>query len=144
MIEGALIEPEVFAQLLAHRQMHTKACEAGGLLLGFRKPPYLHVTALTAPFPLDRRSRVRFTRCDPQHGLLAKELWQESNGLIDIVGEWHTHPEAHPMPSLIDKRDWQKTLLVQPQPRLFLIVGLASIFYQGTNSMIEPCFPCHS
>lgn len=144
MLAGAFIEPDIVTALLSFRQQRRAVPEAGGLLLGFRRPPFLHVTDFTSPLPLDRRTRNGFVRCDPGHGERAIERWQSSNHQVDIVGEWHTHPEHRPFPSPIDLADWRKTCEREPLPRLFLVIGIESLFFDGVATLIDLPFPCHS
>jgi integrative and conjugative element protein (TIGR02256 family) len=120
-----LVEPEVWAGLRAFRQVSPVDDEAGGILLGYRRPPHLHVVEFTTPAPKDRRSRYEFDRRDPYHQACARRLWKASTGKIDCLGEWHTHPENDPSPSRTDTSEWFRVLSVNPQARVFVIIGLA-------------------
>ena len=48
-----LLEARISEVMDAHRQLTPGAPEAGGILLGFRRPPHLHVADLTEPLPTD-------------------------------------------------------------------------------------------
>jgi integrative and conjugative element protein (TIGR02256 family) len=82
--------------------------EAGGLLLGLRRDPHLEITDITLPSPRDLRQRHRFVRQCDSHQRQATAAWESSAGLVDYVGEWHTHPEAVPSPSGTDSRSLLK------------------------------------
>lgn len=82
--------------------------EAGGILLGFYRGPHVQIMRCTTPLPADRRLWNRFERRDPGHQEEATRRWRDSGRTMTYVGEWHTHPEAKPTPSFIDKRNWRK------------------------------------
>ena len=118
-----LIEKSVLERIHAYRQVSNQR-EAGGLLIGYFRDPHLHITDLTVPGAGDHRSRFRFARKDPSHLQLVQDRHTGSGRLLNLLGEWHTHPEAVPSPSGIDQRDWGKTLAVRAsQPTVFLIAG---------------------
>jgi len=72
----------------------------------------------------DRSSRVQFNRCDPQHLQKVNSLYDQSNGHLNYLGEWHTHPVLEPKPSKLDIREWEKIVtLREPLISLFIIVG---------------------
>jgi integrative and conjugative element protein (TIGR02256 family) len=121
-----LIEKSVLERIHANRQVGNQR-EAGGLLIGYFRDPHLHITDLTLPGAGDCRSRFRFARKDPSHLQLVQDCHTGSGRLLNLLGEWHTHPEAVPSPSGIDQCDWVKTLAVRAsQPTVFLIAGTES------------------
>ena len=84
---------QVLAQLVGFRQSNRTALEAGGLLLGHRRYPHLEVTQITVPASMDVRLRGLFVRQDPTHRSVATTRWRKSKRRVDVLGEWHTHPE---------------------------------------------------
>jgi integrative and conjugative element protein (TIGR02256 family) len=77
----------------------------------------------------DVRTRFGFVRQDPGHQRAATADWRQSAGTINFVGEWHTHPEAHPNPSLMDRNSWKKQMRTRkPVPLVFLIGGTVSTY----------------
>lgn len=101
--------------------------EAGGLFLGLRRQACIHITDMTGPQCLDRQSRTRFERRDGFHQRYASEKWLKSNGLIDWLGEWHSHPDGAPVPSAIDLRTWSNQAKARYAPMFYLIAGHAAI-----------------
>ncbi|MNR09669.1 hypothetical protein D3C85_1258830 [compost metagenome] len=99
--------------------------EAGGILLGHVRGKHLEVLEASEPTQQDRRLRYFFERMIYGHKSLADRRWQESNGLVRYIGEWHTHPQEIPSPSNIDLTEWQ--VLAQNRadrrPLLAVIVG---------------------
>jgi len=119
-----LFEPRISAVVNTHRQANAVAPEAGGILLGFRRPPHLHVVDLTEPLPTDERTRVWFRRNHHGHAQAAMNHWERTHRTGDYMGEWHTHPEDSPKPSGKDLKEWRILLCEQRRPLVFLIVGL--------------------
>lgn len=97
--------------------------EVGGVLLGSYRDGHLHVMDATAPQSTDRWSRTRFWRSPAGHQDIAQAAWARSGGLITHVGEWHSHPESWPNPSLIDRSSWLKSRREQGRGLTFVIVG---------------------
>jgi integrative and conjugative element protein (TIGR02256 family) len=102
--------------------------ESGGVLLGRRRGDHIEIIAVTEPGPGDIRQRAFFHRRDPSHQESAIRFWQESNGEVDYVGEWHTHPEFHPTPSHLDCEQWRKASLAYGKPLVVIIVGIKTFF----------------
>ncbi|WP_024617202.1 Mov34/MPN/PAD-1 family protein [Pseudomonas kilonensis] len=99
--------------------------EAGGILLGHVRGQHLEVLEASEPTNQDRRLRYFFERMIHGHKSLADRRWQESNGLVRYIGEWHTHPQEIPSPSSIDLNEWQVLAQdrIDRRPLLAVIVG---------------------
>jgi integrative and conjugative element protein (TIGR02256 family) len=126
-----LIEGDVLTSIFAFRQLDPNVPESGGILLGFRRGPHIHVTAATTPQPGDAQSRYRFHRAESRHQRFAYTHWASSNETGDYLGEWHTHPEPTPTPSGIDRAEWQKICNERKVPMLFVILGTSSPVWLG-------------
>lgn len=98
--------------------------EVGGILLGSYRGRHLHIVDMTGPQADDRGSRTRFHRTPKGHQAYARSLWQRSKGHVTHIGEWHSHPEPQPSPSLIDRASWLKTRQEQRRALAFVIVGI--------------------
>ena len=87
--------------------------EAGGVLLGRYILGCDDVVAdrITVPIAGDRRTRTHFFRSARSHQQIIDAAWFSSNGTCNYLGEWHTHPEPDPSPSLIDILGWRKKFL---------------------------------
>ena len=112
-------------------QYANSATEAGGVLLGrhLRDGSAIVVDTVTTPMVGDRRARTRFHRAQQRHQAAINAAWAASEATCTYLGEWHTHPEPVPTPSLIDRADWQRRLLrdCYTEPLFFIIVGTAAI-----------------
>lgn len=130
--EGLLIfTAEAVEQMRSHAQHSMLQREAGGVLLGrhLLDSNDLVVDEVTVPQRGDRRSRFGFFR-SKQHSALAQAKWAASKGTVAYLGLWHTHPEADPTPSSVDKHDWEKAVAMdsfQGAELFFPIVGTERI-----------------
>lgn len=111
----------------SYRQIQPDDTEAGGVLLGryIDGTDEIVVDAATTPQRGDRRTHSRFYRGRRTHQELIDAAWNESNGATTYLGEWHTHPESIPAPSIIDRAGWSKKLIfdVFSDALLFVILG---------------------
>lgn len=128
-----LIDDAVLEVVMGNRQLESTDAESGGILLGLRRDDHLHVTALTTPYPDDKRSRTIFQRKDKAHQARALLAWRDSGGVVDYIGEWHTHPERQPSPSPIDRREWNSICMFQRKPMVFLIAGTLAHLWLGVG-----------
>ena len=103
-----LLEPDVYDIMNTYRQKRRCDKESGGCVLGFYRGSHIHITACTTPMPLDKSTRTRFDRKDSGHVATIQTFHNTTNGYGTYLGEWHTHPEATPTPSGIDRREWGK------------------------------------
>lgn len=96
----------VLQEMADHAQHDRNAAEAGGILIGHEPTVTrsLIIDRMTPPQPSDRRSRYRYTRDPAAHQALLESEWTVSCGRRTYMGEWHTHPEADPTPSPLDRR----------------------------------------
>ena len=128
-----LIEADALTLLDQFRQCGINTPEAGGILLGYRRDPHLHVVAATTPQPGDHRSRFHFHRADPKHQRVATNRWHASDMTVDYLGEWHTHPEEYPSPSVLDYSEWRKICARRSHPMLFIILGWSGQMWLGVS-----------
>lgn len=126
-----LLESQVVETVRSHIQKSADAPEAGGILIGYRRGLHVHVIEATSPTKHDSRSRFSFSRNCASHSNRARALWSQSGGILDYVGEWHTHPEAIPSPSHLDKTEWRKITLLNHSSFLFVIAGNAECWWLG-------------
>lgn len=116
----------------AYRQMQSQDTEAGGLLLGrlIVGTDDIVIDEATSPSTKDRRSRFAFRRSKRPAQNRVDAAWAESASTRVYLGEWHTHPEADPSPSLIDRCNWKKIVArarFEQMSLHFVIVGRSRI-----------------
>jgi integrative and conjugative element protein (TIGR02256 family) len=117
------------AEVLRHFEKHRQRCkgdsEAGGQLFATFAQETIIVVGATGPYSDDRRRRFRFTPHREQEQRDVKKRFALGQ---HFVGNWHTHPEAHPHPSGTDVRNTRQRF-VQSEHELLaftmVIVGLA-------------------
>ena len=134
-----LIEDAVLSAQSCHRQLSTHANEAGGILIGYRRGPHLHIVDSSAPLRGDRGTRLSFHRSARGHAAFALARWRVSGKTCDYLGEWHTHPEVEPSPSSIDLREWHMMVKRRRDPMVFVILGTSGIWAGvGMRGEIRP------
>lgn len=99
------INQEVLDEINKYRQIDNNN-ESGGVLLGKKElnnDTYI-ISNITVPSIYDRSSKTSFTRNKDYTQQQINEIWKASNGIVNYIGEWHTHLVNNPMPSITDKR----------------------------------------
>lgn len=123
--------PVALVAMIRHAQDDAEKPEAGGVLLGrhILDSQDIVVDRVTTPQQGDRQGRFLFFRAQHRHQQLIDAAWRESHGTRTYLGEWHTHPELVPQPSVIDRVNWRRKLLVDcfSAPIFFLIVGTGDV-----------------
>ncbi|MBZ9813833.1 Mov34/MPN/PAD-1 family protein [Mesorhizobium sp. CA7] len=137
-----LIHAEIIGLIESSVERGHPSREAGGILLGSYRGDHIEVSGFTTPYPQDRRSFALFDRIDPLHQSSALRTWQQSTGTDTYIGEWHTHPEASPSPSWLDRRTWRKLINRSHAPMVFAIGGFSDIWWglgdvDGIRSLYE-------
>ena len=77
--------------------------ETGGILLGkFNKEN--RVVEITEVHELKTNffSRILYKRSGRKAQKIINRRWHETNGVINYIGEWHTHPNMQAVPSSTD------------------------------------------
>jgi integrative and conjugative element protein (TIGR02256 family) len=119
-------------EMLRYRQVSETQSEAGGVLLGrlIECTWDVVVDEVTAPSRRDRRWRLGFFRSRGRAQRRIREAWVESQQTRNYLGEWHTHPEDHPVPSDVDLADWARIVAesrFEQDSLIFIIVGRKSV-----------------
>ena len=117
-----VILSEVVKILLSYRQLVDSNPESAGVIIGERRGVHLVVRMVSVPNFTDIRSRFSVNRIGKHHQEKVDTAFRESNGTWQYLGEWHTHPEDIPSPSMVDYNSWKK-YLCSPDPLILIIVG---------------------
>jgi integrative and conjugative element protein (TIGR02256 family) len=106
------IRPEALEKMNNYRQLKWTDKEAGGILIGrvLVEDGNFIIDDVSEPMPTDKRTRTRFSRMPEGHQEYFNDVWESVNGRCFYLGEWHTHPERVPVPSSIDRNDWDRLL----------------------------------
>lgn len=136
------IGPAALAILRRYVQDSPEKSEAGGVLLGrhILETQDIIVDQVTEPMQGDQRSRFRFSRARRRHQEAINRAWAESGGTCTYLGEWHTHPEARPTPSSVDRQEWRRKWSADSftRPIFFVIVGTTqmSVWESRSSNLI--------
>lgn len=123
------IHPKVVETIERWVERGARSREAGGILIGSHRGDHVEVTDCTVPMRRDARTRTLFDRMDGGHQDAAMRAWRSSGGTDSYVGEWHTHPEAHPSPSFLDRWTWSRIMRKSREPVVFAIGGWDSCWW---------------
>lgn len=136
-----VIMPTPLKKMLAYRQLGCFSTEAAGVLIGERRGPHMVVHEISEPGPGDIRRRCFVDRRGPHHQIAVDEAFISSSGMLQYLGEWHTHPEDSPSPSSTDLGSWQRHLIGGHEKMVLLIVGRKEIWAaQKDARIITPLF----
>jgi integrative and conjugative element protein (TIGR02256 family) len=94
---------ELLKSLITYIQDDKVKPESGGILIGYYiKENIYSITNVSFPNNEDKSSRFGFIRSMKNAQKTIDNYFHESKGKKIYLGEWHTHPEESPTPSLID------------------------------------------
>lgn len=115
-------------KMLSYIQVEITDCEAGGVMCGrfISESNDIVIDDISTPFDSDIRTRHSFFRKTLGHQEFLDQLWQQSDGTCNYIGDWHTHPEPVPKPSAKDLRNWRrlvKRTICDARILIFIIVG---------------------
>lgn len=121
-----VLRPSVLSILEDHQQ-HGDFPERGGLLLGeiYAEATTLYVSVASVPGPEDRSARFSWNRDQGRANRIIRAEWERSGGLVNYLGEWHTHPQDVPRASCVDMatmfRLVRRKTLVTPGLLMFIV-----------------------
>ena len=99
----------VLGEIYKWLQDETTKPESGGYIVGYqhKNTGNISLEAVSHPYFMDIKNRVRFDIRDPRHQLFLRKARRNRSY---YMGVWHTHPQIVPVPSEIDWNDWNETL----------------------------------
>lgn len=97
-----LIIREDVVKIFRTFEQKSSKTEAGGILLGFVYPGFTEICEATIPGKLDRFGQFFFIRSKNGAQRKINKAWIKSEGSLIYLGEWHTHPDINPKPSITD------------------------------------------
>ncbi len=120
---------EAYDRMREYIQDNDVKAEAGGVMLGrfIIDSKNIVVDRVTVPLLGDKRDRYKFFRSAKPHQRVIDNAWEKTNGRVNYLGEWHTHPENYPSPSRIDYEAWEKKLkhdVFSSRYLYFIIMGI--------------------
>jgi len=132
-----VITPEVADIFISYRQLSSSSPESAGVIIGERRGVHIVIRTIPVPSDADIRSRFMVNRISKHHQETVDTAFQNSDGTYQYLGEWHTHPEDAPTPSMTDYSSWNKNLSAK-EPLILTIVGRTQ-FWVGKkiNQKIE-------
>ena len=106
--DGAIltISETVVNEISKHMAKKGFRLESGGILLGCQVDGELlfDLTAASMPSKFDVSRRYSFLRKMRPANKLIAATWDKTGGVVNYIGEWHTHDESLPIPSATDRK----------------------------------------
>lgn len=96
---SVILTKSVIETLTRNRQLSKKDKEAGGQLFAVFESCNTIIIDATEPKMLDKRSRYGFV---PSRFIQILEIKTRHKERKHFVGDWHSHPEPIPTPSVLD------------------------------------------
>ena len=131
------ISSDVIEKLYKYKQVNKSDNEAGGILLGRIKYDYskYELIDISEPCNRDKRSRFSFIRNKNKAQKIINKAFKDSDGVVQYMGEWHTHPEVHPTPSSVDIKLITDCTVQENIPNIIflIIVGYEGNLYVGCS-----------
>jgi len=130
-----VFEKSAIDTMASKAQFNSTEKERGGLLLGRLFPKenlVVVVDAIESPAISSGASKLYVDNNTANKEM--KKRWQDSGGKVTYVGDWHTHPEAVPTPSFIDRdtfKDTYRSSKIDQNFLLCVIVGTNPIDKDG-------------
>ena len=136
--------PETVLSIFDEHKQTKFQNESGGIILGFIcKDKNIHISKVSLPNIFDKSSIYNFERDKHIAQIIVDFEFYNSNGKIIYLGEWHTHPEKNPSPSLVDikmiKQQYKKNK-INENFLILLIQGMRDLYigiYNGENLIEE-------
>lgn len=109
--------------------------ERGGIILGrlFPENSKIIVTDIIES-KQGQSQRMGFKMNINEVQEIMHKIWEESGGKVTYLGDWHTHPENNPSPSLIDHATFRMNYFgskIDQNLLLYIIVGTNNILNRG-------------
>jgi integrative and conjugative element protein (TIGR02256 family) len=128
-------EQDAISDLISKAQTSTTDNERGGVLLGeiFLNNSTILVTHIIESQKA-KTKRYGFLMNVDEVQKTINDIWETSEGHITYLGDWHTHPEAQPLPSFKDKITFRKNYFgthVDQSLLIYIIVGTSDIEDKG-------------
>jgi len=98
------LSDELLEILYSFRQVEMSTNESGGILLGQMKDTNIYLLRASTPNAKDRSHRMGFTRHKEVAQSIIDYEFLNSGKKTIYLGEWHTHPENDPSPSIQDSK----------------------------------------
>ena len=109
----------VLNHLARHRQLTPRSKEAGGQLFARFGNGTTLIRQATGPCVFDRATRFSFVPNRSLERLQIRCLFRRG---FHYVGDWHTHPEPYPTPSLVDVESIQETFSLSQHELMGLVL----------------------
>lgn len=107
-----VIRPEVITEI--NRYYHNNFnYEVGGILFGkFSRENKVIEIMEVCQVKSSFFSKILYKRDVKKAQRIIDKRWYETNGVLNYVGEWHTHPGMQAVPSVVDKNSLREIMMM--------------------------------
>lgn len=121
--QGLLVKftDDCLAVLSSQRQIGWRAKEIGGQLFARFTPESIEVTVATITRGKSRRTRFGFFPDRKAERADVNFLFKQG---LHYLGDWHTHPQEIPLPSLIDEREMRDIFVESQHELAFMLLAI--------------------
>jgi integrative and conjugative element protein (TIGR02256 family) len=130
-----LFTPAVLNIFSDHRQVIPTEDENGGYLIGKQFGDQVVIEVATLPGRGDVQKRFFMQRNHKRGQKTLDHFWKLSGGELVLAGEWHTHPEANPIPSPLDQSETALSMKKGFYPLGFMVIAII-----GNQSLVKSWF----
>lgn len=95
MIRPQIAQFSIDRQLLSfiiHESRKKYPNETGGIIAGYRESGIVQIAFVTGPGPKAVHGRTSFLRDGEYCQKELDQIFEQTNGTVDYLGEWHSHP----------------------------------------------------
>lgn len=114
-----IFEPKALRAIRKHVQILPWSREGGGQMFGRIDGYRVVVSEVTEPNPKDKRTRTSFVLDVATANQQIADRFRQG---LQYLGDWHTHPEARPKPSLEDRQNASRMFKTASGRPWFLMV----------------------
>jgi integrative and conjugative element protein (TIGR02256 family) len=124
----------ILDHLRDHKRRRRSHLETGGLLFGQvdEAAGVTWITHATRPPPDSKETRTLFICGKQGTARIAARLKAKYRSSVVFLGMWHTHPDCHAFPSMVDCTGMAKIMVAQEAPRTCLLMILSLMRGKGT------------
>jgi len=125
-----IIQIDAAEVFLAHRQLRARDNESGGQLFGTVHEGAINIAKATGPSKNDWRSRFGFRPLRSREQRDIENMFKQG---LHFLGNWHTHPEYRPTPSITDFQSISEEFLKSDHQLPFFLMAIVGLSSDPTN-----------
>ncbi len=136
MIESVVISRQVQNTWLQEIKLSPKI-ETGGILCGYYVSNSIFIDSVSSPGSRSSQSAIEFEMDEDFMVEFLDTQYSQTSGKNIYVGEWHSHPQVHPLPSEQDIQSmYERIIEWQHGEIVFIIIGFIALTRENLHQQI--------